>query len=160
MISVQSSGSIVSAMAVEPLTSQNSIVTTRRSPSIARPARAASSLASSSRGRNGSSSAPASASSRLPHALQNREPSGLAVPQAGQFTGLPTPLQCERIGQEPIVAEHHPVFFTVWMLSHVHAAAIERVPAESLVEGDGVVIAEEHAERHSAGLDVLGRPPE
>jgi len=43
-----SSGSRVSAIAVDPFTSQNSMVTTRRSPSIALPARAASSLASSS----------------------------------------------------------------------------------------------------------------
>src|SRR6188508_3542773 len=86
MISVQSSGSIVSAIAVEPLTSQNSIVTMRRSPSIARPARAASSLASNSRGRNGSSSPPAASSNRVPQALQYLEPSGLAVPQARQFT--------------------------------------------------------------------------
>src|SRR4051812_46552229 len=107
MISVQSSGSSVSAIAVEPLTSQNSIVTTRRSPSIARPARAASSLASSSLGRKGSRSAPPSASSRCPHALQNLDPSGFAVPQAEQFTCLPTPLEGDPLRQEPVVAEHH-----------------------------------------------------
>ena len=38
-------------MAVEPWTSQKSIVTTRRSPSIERPTRAASSLASMPLGR-------------------------------------------------------------------------------------------------------------
>jgi hypothetical protein len=85
MISVQSSGSMVSAIAVEPFTSQNSIVTTRRSPSMARPSRAASSLASSSLGRNVSSAGPP-ASSRVPHALQKRAPSGFSVPQAGQIT--------------------------------------------------------------------------
>src|SRR3990172_7643684 len=50
MISAQSSGSSRSAAAVEPFTSQNSMVTTRRSPAMLWPARAASSLASSSWG--------------------------------------------------------------------------------------------------------------
>src|SRR6476646_543718 len=113
MISVQSSGSIVSAISVEPFTSQKSIVPTRRSPSIARPARADSSLASSSRGRNGSSSPPPAWSSRLPQALQNREPSGFAEPHAGQFMGLPTPLEGDLIREEPIVAEDHHIVLTI-----------------------------------------------
>src|SRR3954470_2767253 len=129
MISVQSSGSIVSAIAVEPLTSQNSIVTTRRSPAIARPARAASSLASSSRGRNGSSSSPAAASSRLPHTLQNREPSGFVVPPAGQFIDSPTPLEGDPFGHQPIIAERHHDVVGVRVRLHPHARYEEHTPA-------------------------------
>ena len=52
MISVQTSGSTFSAAAVEPLTSQKSMVMTRRSPALMPPwVRAASSLATSSGGR-------------------------------------------------------------------------------------------------------------
>src|SRR4051812_17586887 len=158
MISVQSSGSIVSAIAVEPLTSLNSIVTTRRSPAIARPARAASSLASSSRGRNGSSSPPAAASSRLPHTLQNREPSGFMVPHAGQFIGSPTPLEGDPFGQQPIIAERHHDVVGVRVLLHPDASLLERVPAEPLVERDRLFAAEEHAHRQTRGLDVARRP--
>ncbi len=50
MISVHSSGSRCSAAAVDPVTSQNSIVTTRLSPTISPLLRAASSLLSSSLG--------------------------------------------------------------------------------------------------------------
>ena len=50
MMSAHSSGSRRSAAAVEPLTSQNSIVTTRRSPCIPPPLRAVSSFAKSSGG--------------------------------------------------------------------------------------------------------------
>src|SRR3954463_8920578 len=158
MISVQSSGSIVSAIAVDPLTSQNSIVTTRRSPAIARPARAASSLASSSRGRNGSSSPPAAASSRLPHTLQNREPSGFMVPHAGQFIGSPTPLEGDLLGQQSIIAERHHDVVGVRVLLHPAASLLERVPAEPLVERDRLFAAEEHAHRQTCGLYVARRP--
>src|SRR3954469_14805315 len=160
MISVQSSGSIVSAIAVEPLTSLNSIVTTRRSPSIARPARAASSLASSSRGRNGSSGASALASSWVPQALQYREPSGFAVPQAGQFMRSPTPLERDAIRQELVSAQHHHVVVVATrMVANSHASVFARGPAESRVERDGVVATEEHAELEARGRDVLGRSP-
>ena len=53
-------------MAVEPTTSQNSIVTMRRSPCVVRP----NSVGFSLRG--------------LPHWRQNRAPSGFSVPQTGQ----------------------------------------------------------------------------
>ncbi len=55
MISVQVSGSTFSAAAVEPFTSQNNMVMTRRSPTIASCARAASNLVINSRGINLSS---------------------------------------------------------------------------------------------------------
>ncbi len=60
--SVQSSGSSSSAIAVDPRTSQNSIVTTRRSPEPVPDA--------------------AGSPKRSPQALQNLAPSGLSAPQA------------------------------------------------------------------------------
>ena len=68
--SVQSSGSSSSAIAVDPRTSQNSIVTTRRSPDGV-PVLAPGSDAGA-------------ASRRSPQALQNLAPSGLSAPQAPQ----------------------------------------------------------------------------
>ena len=65
MTSVQSSASSSSAIAVDPRTSQNSIVTTRRSPDCV--------PAGGGRG-----------SERSPQALQNLAPSGLSAPQAAQ----------------------------------------------------------------------------
>jgi hypothetical protein len=64
MTSVHSSASSVSAIAVDPRTSQNSIVTTRRSPERSR-------------------SSAASGSRRAPHELQNLAASGLEEPHAG-----------------------------------------------------------------------------
>ena len=66
MTSVQSSGSSSSAIAVEPRTSQKSIVTTRRSPDPAAMGPAPETL------------------SRSPQALQNLAPSGLSAPHAPQ----------------------------------------------------------------------------
>src|ERR1700690_1374243 len=95
MIPVQTSGSRVSAAAVEPFTSQNNMVITRRSPASALPDRADFNLAISSCGRYWSRN-PALAPLLLtparrdpdksaPQFMQNFALSGLTVFQLGQF---------------------------------------------------------------------------
>src|SRR6266700_897387 len=98
MISVQASGSICSARAVEPLTSQNKRVTMRRSPTMLPLTRAASSLAASSGGMavlgmaaaiaaGADGASPASGNSS-PHLEQKRAVGRTGLPQRGQFTQL------------------------------------------------------------------------
>src|SRR5215212_7594123 len=93
MISDHTSGSTFSAAAVDPLTSQNNIVITRRSPIIASWARAASNLVISSRGINLSKAgvfscpllSPTTIVSEAPQFMQNLASSGLIVWQLEHF---------------------------------------------------------------------------
>src|SRR5215212_579096 len=101
MISVQVSGSTFSAATVEPFTSQNNMVMTRRSPTITSWARAASIFTINSGGINLSSDwvigrilwvSPALTRlvipSDVPQCMQNFASSGLLFWQLGQFTEI------------------------------------------------------------------------
>jgi hypothetical protein len=147
MISAHSSGSSRRAAAVDPLMSQNIMVTIRRSPSIARLLRASSSLVANSRGINrskGEGSARAAAlgadcelfdvANWWPQFIQNLAPAGFSVWHWGQICTILLPQFMQNFA---------PSGFSVWQLGHSFISLAScgpfacRCPSPPSVQRDG-----------------------
>ena len=108
MISVHSSGSSFSAAAVDPMTSQKSMVTTRRSPCMAPPERAASSRPRSFSGIycawRGTEVAAGASVSCAPQLKQNLASLGRSVPHFGQPDASEVPQDMQNLASSGLAA--------------------------------------------------------